>query len=147
VQAGANERIVVLDGLEDDLRGIPAMLLLSLRSVRVNADGDLVFLTQLVEAVEAVWVGIGTEHLDAERLAELEELAVGVGVLREVLHAPGQWRDVILLAQFQQGVYLLRRAAGGGVFLVELGVAQAEIFHPLEGRLQIELAESVALRP
>ena len=49
------------------------------RPVRVDADGDLVLLAQLVEAVEAVRVGVGAEVLEAEPLAELEVLAVVVG--------------------------------------------------------------------
>ena len=77
------------------------MQLVALRAVRMNADGDLVLVAQLVEAVEAVRVGVGAERLDAERLAELEDLLVGVVVLGEALDAAGDGLDLVLLAQFQ----------------------------------------------
>ena len=106
---------------------------------------DLVFLAQLVEAVEAVRVGIGAEHLDAEGLAELEDLAIGVGVLGEVLHAPAKRRDLVLLAQLEQGGDLYRRAFKGSVLLVQLDVMQAQVLDALQGRFQVEFAECVAL--
>ena len=59
----------------------------------MDADGDPVFLGQLVEAVEGVGVGVGREVAEAHRLAELEDLAVGVVVLREAEHAEAEHLD------------------------------------------------------
>ena len=74
VEAGADQLVVVLHRLHDDLGRVPAVQLASAgRPVRVDGDGDLELVAQLVEAVEAVRVGSALKVLDAERLAELED--------------------------------------------------------------------------
>src|SRR5262245_45292001 len=75
VEAGADQLVVVLHRLHDDRGGIPAVqLVVDGGPVRVDADGDLVLLAELVEGVETVGLGIGAEAADAERLTELEDL-------------------------------------------------------------------------
>ncbi len=115
------------------------------RAVRVNADGDLVLLAQLVETVEAVLRRIGAEHFQAERLAELEDALVGVVVLREALHAPGERRHLVVLAQRQERLDGFGLVGHGTVVLEELAVSQAELLHLLQRLLDAELAEGVAL--
>src|SRR5579883_1975986 len=123
IQARTNQGMMVLDRLEDDLGGVPAMQPSSgLWSMRMNADGDFVLVAELVQAVEAVWIGVRAEHLNSQRFAELERLAIGVCVFGEVLHSPGARRDLILFAQFQQGGDLCRRAVDRGVLLKQLHI-------------------------
>ncbi len=83
VQASSDKSIMVLHGRQDHVGRVPAVQVVALRPVRMDANGDLVFVAQLVQAVEAVRVGVGAEHLQAERLAQLEVLAVLVRVLAE----------------------------------------------------------------
>src|SRR4051794_22768597 len=66
VEADADLVAVPLDGGLDLVDLLPA----AAGPVRVDADGDPVFLGQLVEAVEGVGGGVGREVAQAHRLAE-----------------------------------------------------------------------------
>src|SRR5262245_32852033 len=111
----------------------------------MDGDGDLVLLAELVEAVEAINRGIGAEVLQVQQLGELEDLLVGVVVLGEALHAPGNRRDIVFLADFQEGVGLLRLVGDGAVLLIELAIVKTQILGALEHLLQVEIAERIAL--
>src|SRR5262249_1323651 len=89
--------------------------------------------------------GIGAEHLEAERLAEIEGALVGVVILCEALDAPGPGDHAKLLADGEERLDGLRLVDHRAVLLVELAIPQAEILHPLEGPIEVELAERVAL--
>src|SRR5262249_27968754 len=146
VEAGADERVMVLDRGHDDLGGVPAVQLTAAGgAVRVDGDGDLVLVHELVEAVEAVRRGVGADVLDVELLGEGEDALVGVVVLVKTLNAPGDGRDAVVLAHGPQGLDLGGAAVERGVLLEELDVVQAEILNALEGRLGVELPEGVTL--
>ena len=92
---------MVLHCRHDQFGRIPAVeFFLALRTVRMNGDGDLVFLDELVQAVEAIGVGIGAEGLDAERFTKLEDFLAGVVILGEGMHAEGDRLDGVFAAQF-----------------------------------------------
>ena len=67
VEAGANEAMVILYRRQDYFGRVPAMEpIVAGRTVRMNADADVELGDQLVQAVEAVRIGIGAEVADAE---------------------------------------------------------------------------------
>ena len=92
------------------------------RTMRMNGDGDFVFIAQLVEAVKAIRRGIGAHGLDAERFAILKNLLVGVVIVGKVLNAIADRRDFIIPAQLQKRLNLVGAGAHGSVLLVKLDV-------------------------
>src|SRR6185503_16067228 len=125
--------MVILDRLQDDLGRVPVMELLAGGTMGMNADGDLVLVAELVEALETIGGGIGTEHLEAECFAEIEGAFVGVVIPGEALDAPGPGGHAVLLADGEERLDCLRLVGYRAVLLVELAVLQAEFLHPLEG--------------
>ena len=80
IDAAADLGVVVLDRLGDRFDLVVAVA----GTVVVDADGDVELLDQLVQIVEAGGIGIGGKILNAQGLGELEDAAVGVGVVAEV---------------------------------------------------------------
>jgi hypothetical protein len=78
------------------------------------------------------------------RLASRQFL-VGLVVLREALHAEGDGGNLIVLAEFEDRFDLLLAAVERDVLVVELGVLDPELLGALQGLLEVEVAERVAL--
>src|SRR5262249_17610537 len=117
------------------------------RAMRMDGDGDLVLLTQLVEAVERVHRRVGADALDADGFRPVEDLLVGVVILGEAFHAVGDGRDAVFLAQLQGGLELIPGQGARQLVATveELAVADAAVLHALERLFEVELAERIAL--
>src|SRR5262249_47161629 len=100
---------------------------------------------ELVEAVETIRVRVGAEGADAERLAKVEQLLVGIVILGEALHAEGDGRHAVIGAQLLDGRELLFLGVWRDMSVLELGIGQAEFLRLLQRLLEVELAEGVAL--
>ena len=125
VQARANQRMMILDRLHDNFGRVPAVQLAAAgRAMGMNGDRDLVFIDELVQAVETIRARVRTEGLDAERLAEIENLFVGVVVAVETLDAKGDGLDVIVSAQREDRLDLLRTAGERSMLLEEFNEVQ-----------------------
>src|SRR5207245_1931693 len=107
--------------------------------------GNLVFIYELVETVEAIGIGVGAQRLDPEPFAELEKFPVAIVILGKALDAEGDGRDFIGGAQATQSIDLLRAGTWFDVFAIELDVVKAEVLGSLERLLGIEMTESIAL--
>ena len=121
---------------------VPAVQLFADGAVRMDGDGDVELVDQLVEAVEAVGAGVGGEKADAEPAGELEEPAVGVVVLGEALDAERDRRDPIFFEEGACRPDLRLGRRGRDMAAIELNVADAEHLHLLEGTFEGEIADS-----
>src|SRR5712692_8414679 len=114
-------------------------------TMRMNGDGDFVFVAELVDAVKAVRRGIGAHGLDAERFAILKNLLVGVVIVGKLLDAIADWRDLIVSTELQQRLNLVGAGVGRSVLLVKLDVVQAEVLSTFQRRLGVKIAKAIAL--
>src|SRR5262249_34740457 len=146
VQTGADEWMMVFDCLENDFRGIPAIQpAFARRTMRMDADGNAVAGAELVETIEAVRVGTGTEHLQSQGFAKVENALVGIMVLGESLHAESPGLNAILLAKVEKGLLLLGTGVQRNVLRKEFSILQSERLGPLERAFKVEIAERIGL--
>jgi hypothetical protein len=109
IEAGADQLVMVLHRLHDDLGGPPLVSPLPRRPMRMDRDRDLVFVHELVEAVECVAGRAGAEVFQAAGPAEIEEFPVSVVILGEAGDAEADGRHVVFLAQRENALEFLGR--------------------------------------
>src|SRR5579871_2269538 len=139
--------MMIFDRSHDHFGRIPAVQLAApCRTVRMDGDGNLVGIDQLVQTIEAVRARVSTKRLDAERFAELEEFLVGIVALGEALHPVSDGLDIVVRAESQEGLDLIRRAIRRSMLLEEFDEVQPQLLGALEGRFGGKIPEAIALR-
>src|SRR5437879_19044 len=111
----------------------------------MNGDGDLGFIDQLVQAVEAVRARVRTESLDAECFAEVKDLLVGIVVVVKTLDAIGDGLDIVVRTKLQNCLDLVRTAVKRGMLLEEFDKVQPELLGALEGRFAVKIPKAITL--
>jgi hypothetical protein len=147
IEAGTDQRVVILNGRENDLGTVPAMQSLADRPMRVDGDTDFVLFAEFVQAVETVRVGVSTEVFYTQSSAKLKKPFVCVMVFGETLHAVSNGGDAIIAAHPQDGLNLLGRAIGWAMSLEKLHVAQAQLLNAFQRSFAVKIAETITLGP
>ena len=143
VGAHANAWMVPLECLENPLGGAPVMT----RAVVVNRDPDAELAHQTVQAVEGcvVRIRVGRQIPNAGSMRKLEELSIGAVIVGEAVYAMRTDGDVSPLQALENagdlGIRCLRRQMSP----VELDVMQAELDDRIQGRVELQVAQGIAL--
>ena len=112
----------------------------------VDRNAEIVLGDEPLQAVERIFRRVGRDVAVAQPLGQLEDPAVGGMVLRERVHALGGDAQVEIGHLALDGVEFSGPRVGRNVLAREFDVSEAQLFRQVDGLLDGELAERVALQ-